>query len=308
MILLLESVHPDALALLEEDDAVRHDESGQVDPLWAEDVRAVVTRGRGRVDRSTMGALPNLDVVARCGAGLDNIDVDEARARGIRVVHAPGVTDGAVAEAAVLLMLALARRLPELAAATAVGNWTVREGYEGVELGGRTLGVIGLGGIGARVAELGTALGMEIVCTTRSNRPVPYRRLPLHELLARSDVVQICVPLTPETRGLLGVVAVQVMKAGALVVNTSRGPIVDHAAIGEAVAAGRLGGYAADVWDPEPPEPGDPLLASPRTILTPHVAALTDLTYREICVRASAAALAVLRGEEPDPRCVAPPG
>jgi phosphoglycerate dehydrogenase-like enzyme len=254
-----------------------------------------------------LDALPNLDVVARCGAGLDNIDVDDALARGIRVVHAPGVTDGAVAEAAVLLMLAVARRLPELATATAAGNWAVRDGYEGVELAGRTLGVIGLGGIGSRVAELGTALGMDVVYTTRSERATPYQRLPLHELLARSDVVQLCVPLTPETSGLMGVVAVQAMKPGAILVNTSRGPIVDHRAIGEAVASGRLGGYAADVWDPEPPEPGDALLADSRTILTPHVAALTDVTYREICVRASAAAVAVLRDEDPDPRCVVRP-
>ena len=164
MIVLLESVHADALDLLERADHVRvmaNPIELDVD-LPLDEVRAVLTRGRGRITAEMCRQLPNLQVVGRCGAGLDNIDTVAAKAAGIAVVHAPGRTTHAVSEHALLLMLVLARRATVLDRAVKSGAWGIREGYEGVELRGKRLGVIGLGAIGRRVAEIGTTLGMTV--------------------------------------------------------------------------------------------------------------------------------------------------
>lgn len=305
MIVLLETVHPVAQQLLETaDDVVLVDEVPTLGPeLERDDVRAVVTRGRGRVDAELVSRLPGLEVVARCGAGLDNIDTEAAARAGVAVVHAPGSTTPAVVEHAVMLMLGLARRLVELDGAVKSGNWAVRDDYEGVEMRGKRLGVVGLGAIGTRIAGIGNALGMDVVCASRTDRGGDVPRLELRELLETSDVVQLCVPLTEETRSLIGTAEFAVMKPGALMVNTARGAIVDADALAHALDAGRLGGYAADVWDPEPPTVGD-ASTHRRTLVTPHVAGLTDVTYREICVRPAEAVVAVLTGIDPDPRCL----
>ena len=298
MIVLLETVHPDAQALLEAVDEV----SVMSDPLMIDDdidrgvVRCILTRGRGRITAATYDEFPNLVVVGRCGAGLDNIDVAAAAERGIAVVNAPGATTAAVAEHAVLLMLGLARRVTTLDAAVKAGEWSVRDGYTGVELRGRRLGVVGLGAIGRRVADLGGALDMDVSYWSPSSRADHLALRPLDDLLAFSDVVQLCVALTPDTRHLLDARRLALLRPSALLVNTSRGAIVDHAALVDALADGRLAGYAADVWDPEPPPPDQLAAAGERLLLTPHVAAITDVTYREICVRTAESAIAALAG------------
>ena len=306
MIVLLESVHPDALALLERADHVRL----MVNPieldadLPLDEVRAVLTRGRGRITAEMYRRLPNLQVVGRCGAGLDNIDTVAAKTSGIAVVHAPGRTTHAVSEHALLLMLALARRVTVLDSAVKRGAWGVREGYEAFELRGKRLGVVGLGAIGRRVAEIGTTLGMNVAYWSRTSR---HRTLPLlefDELLSTADVIQICVALTPDTHGLIGSEQFNRMKRGVLMINTARAQIVDHTALFAAITAGIVGGYGTDVWDPEPPVPDDPLLADERIVITPHVAGLTDVTYRAICVEPAAAAVAILTGDPPDATCV----
>jgi phosphoglycerate dehydrogenase-like enzyme len=304
LILVLESIHPDAVGLLEAADEVVQTATPREEDFDTDaSVRAIVTRGQGTITAATFERRPALEVVARCGVGLDNVDTAAARRSGVAVVHAPGSTTGAVVEHAVMLMLALARRVATLDAAVKAGDWAVRNGYEGVEMRGKRLGVVGLGAIGAGVAALGGALGMEVVCATRRAVTDPPR-LPLEELLATSDVIQLCVPLTAETRGLIGQEQLALLRPGAILVNTARGPIVDHDALDQALRGGTLGGYAADVWDPEPPAPREGTLAHPRTLITPHVAALTDVTFREICVRPAAAVAAILDGIEPDPGCV----
>jgi phosphoglycerate dehydrogenase-like enzyme len=296
VIILLESIHPDAVAMLERRGEVRLTR----DPLRVDTdvarpgVEAILTRGRGRITAAMLDEFPDLVVVGRCGAGLDNIDVPAAAERGIAVVNAPGATTAAVAEHAVLLMLAIARRINVLDAAVKAGRWSVRDGYEGTELRGKRLGVVGLGSIGRRVAGLGRAFGMEVVYWSRTSRDEQLLRLELDELLATSDVVQVCIALAAETHHLLDTRRLATMRRSALLVNTSRGAIVEHEALLAALADGRLGGYAADVWDPEPPP--DTALAElgDRVVITAHVAAITDVTYREICVTTAAAALAVL--------------
>jgi D-3-phosphoglycerate dehydrogenase / 2-oxoglutarate reductase len=306
VIVLLESVHPDALALLERADDVRVMANPvELDSdLPLDEVRAVLTRGRGRITAEMCHRLPHLEVVGRCGAGLDNIDTVAAKKLGIAVVHAPGRTTDAVSEHALLLMLALARRVTMLDSAVKRGAWDIREGYEGFELRGKRLGIIGLGAIGRRVAEVGAVLGMNVAYWSRASRHPTHPSLDLDELVSTADVIQVCVALTPGTHGLIGAEQFTRMKPGVLIVNTARAQIVDHAALLAAIMSGVVGGYGADVWDPEPPVTDDPLLASERVVITPHVAGLTDVTYRAICVEPAAAAVAILSGESPDPTCV----
>ena len=169
------------------------------------------------------------------------------------------------------------------------------------ECAGKKLGVVGLGAIGCRVAELSAALGMEVIAHNRTNRNstegrTSVRRLPFAELLAESDIVSLHVALTPETRGLVGRAELAAMKPGALLVNAARGALVDVDALLEALDSDRLGGYAADGVDPEPPAVGDRLIHHPRTIITPHSAALTASTYCRMCLRTVRNALGYLTG------------
>jgi D-3-phosphoglycerate dehydrogenase / 2-oxoglutarate reductase len=306
VIVLLESVHPDALALLERSDEVRV----MADPieldvdLPLDEVRAILTRGRGKITDEMCRRLPNLRVVGRCGAGLDNIDTASAEALGVAVVHAPGRTTHAVSEHALLLMLALARRVTMLDGAVKRGEWGVREGYEGFELRGKRLAVIGLGAIGRRVAEISSVLGMIVSYWSRTSRDPNFEFRELDELLSTTDVIQVCVALTPETRGLIGSEQFALMQHGVLLINTARAQVVDHPSLLAAISAGVLGGYGTDVWDPEPPGNDDPLVAHERVVITPHVAGLTDVTFRDICVGPAAATIAILAGQQPDPTCV----
>jgi D-3-phosphoglycerate dehydrogenase len=296
MIVLLERVHPDALTLLESAGEVRL----MADPLVFDaglprrGVEVILTRGRGRITTATLDEFPDLVVVGRCGAGLDNIDVGAAAARGIAVVSAPGVTAAAVSEHALLLMLGLARRVAALDDAVKAGKWSVRDGYLGTELRGKRLGVVGLGAIGRRVAVLGSALDMDVVYWSPSSRDDNHGWLELDELLATSDVVQVCIALAAGTRQLLDNRRLSLMHPGALLVNTSRGAVIDHNALVAAIVEGRLGGYATDVWDPEPPPADDIARLGDRLLATPHVAAITDVTYRDMCVRTAVAAIDAL--------------
>jgi phosphoglycerate dehydrogenase-like enzyme len=304
VIVLLESIHPDAVALLEARGEVRL----TADPLIVDaelprrGVEAILTRGRGRITAAMLDEFPDLVVVGRCGAGLDNIDVAAASERGIAVVNAPGATTAAVAEHAMLLMLALARRVTVLDAAVKAGNWNDRDGYTGAELRGKRLGVVGLGSIGRRVAQLARTFDMEIAYWSRASRDEALSRLDLDELLGTSDVVQLCIALTAETHHLLDARRLSLMPTAALLVNTSRGAIVDHEALVAAITGGHLAGYATDVWDPEPPPPADLEALGDRVLVTPHVAAITDVTYRQICVTTVEAALAALCAGAAAPR------
>jgi D-3-phosphoglycerate dehydrogenase / 2-oxoglutarate reductase len=299
-ILLLEPIHEEARALLEDFHRVAAFEEPEREAPPAEGIVAILTRGRGRVSRGLMEGCPELRVVARCGVGLDNVDLEAARERSIPVVYAPGSTTDTVAEHALMLMLALSRRLCALSGAVADGRWEARAGYDGTELKGKKLGVVGLGAIGRRVAALAEAFGMHICYFNRSAREVPYERLALEELLKESDVVSIHLRLTERTRHLMGGRELALTKPGALLINTSRGAVIDQCALAAALQEGRLGGFAADVLEEEPPDPSEELLKSERVLITPHVAALTEETYREMCVRTAKNVLAVLRGEQPE--------
>lgn len=305
-ILLLETLHHEALALLAAfADVMLATTPEALDAaVAAGTIRAILTRGKGRVSAALLDRCPDVQVVARCGVGLDNIDTAAVAARNVPLIYAPGSTTQAAAEHTLMLMLALARRLRPLARAVHAGNWAVRDGYQSQELAERTLGVIGLGAIGQRVAELGAALGMHVIYWSRSGRDPRFELRPLDRLLAEADVVSVHVALADDTQHLIGTPELALLKPGALLINTARGAVIDQAALLQALAENRLGGFAADVLEREPPAADDPLLHDDRVLLTPHTAALTDRTYREICVRTAANVLAVLRGEQPEAAAV----
>lgn len=306
-ILLLETLHPDAEERLAEGGhlilAEQAEEAAAVAARGP--VHAILTRGRGQVRRPLLEACRELRVVARAGVGLDNVDVAAATELGIPVVNAPGSTTIAVAEQTLLLISALLRGLYASAHAVKQGDWEVRRHYAGDDLAGKRLGLVGMGQIAGRVARLAEAYDMEVVYWSRTDKAVPYPRLPMDEVIATSDVVSLHVALTPDTHHLIGRRELAAMKPGALLVNTARGAVVDQAAVLEALREERLSGFGADVLDPEPPRPGEPLLGHPRALITPHTSALTGSTYRSMCLRTADNVLAVLRGEAVEPGCIA---
>lgn len=295
-IVLLETIHPDAEALLATYDRVVLAETpadlGTRIPY--DEIVAILTRGRGQIRRPLLEACPHLRVVARCGVGLDNIDVAVAQVRGIAVERAPGSTTIAVAEHTLLLMLGLARRLDLLAGAVKAGNWSVRNAYEGHDLYGKILGIIGMGDIGQRVATLATAFGMAVIYWNRTPKALPYRQVELATLLQQADVVTLHCALAPETHHLLGTRELALLKPTALLINTARGALLDPAALRTAILANRIAGFGADVLDQEPPDPADPLLQQDRVLITPHTSALTAETYRAMCMQTAQNVLAVL--------------
>lgn len=302
-ILLLETIHEEAQALLEA--AVGPVSASALDEATvtseARGCQAIITRGRGRIPALVMEARPELRCVARCGVGLDNIDVEAATRLGIAVVHAPDSCTQSVAEHAIALMFGLSRQLGRLDRAVKQGEWSARDSFRGLELAGKTLGIIGLGRIGRRTAELAQAIGMQVVTWSPHSRDDRFPAFALEELLRVSDVVSLHLALTPETRGLIDRNALRQLQPGALLVNTARGALIDESALVEALAGGHLGGAALDVLEQEPPAPDHPLLQLENVIITPHTAAITDTAYRRMCVETCEQVLHILNGEEPDP-------
>jgi D-3-phosphoglycerate dehydrogenase len=303
-ILLLESLHPEAEALLAGvDDVVRAADPNAPDCDFAA-VRAILTRGRGRIPETLLARCPALRVIGRAGVGLDNLDTAAAQRRGLPVVFAPGGNTSTVAEHTLALILDLVRGVTRSALQVAAGRWEERAGYRGNEIRGLVLGVLGFGAIGQRVARLADAFGMRVLVLAHRDRavPAPFAAAPLLDLLRAADVVTLHLPLSPATKGLLGERELAAMKATAYVVNTARGALIDGNALREALAAGRLAGFAADVLEQEPPAADDVLLRSERVLLTPHTASLTAATYRAMCLDTARNVAAILRGGAPEPR------
>lgn len=310
-ILLLEPLHPAAEAMLAERGPVVHAQSDAhaLEIARAGGVTGILTRGKGRITAELMRACgPSLKAVSRAGAGLDTVDVAAAGDLGIAVIFAPGMNAQTTAEHALMLMMMAGRMAAVLNANVKAGNWAVRDGYEGVELGGKTLGVVGLGNIGSRVAQLGQAFGMRVIYWSRHARDPRFTYRDLDALLAEADVVSLHLALSDDTRGLIDARRLALLRPSAMLVNTARGALIDQPALARALTTGRLAAFAADVLAEQPPRSDDPLLASERVTLTPHVAGLTDRTYREVCVFCARNVLAVIAGRPPDPNAIpAPP-
>jgi D-3-phosphoglycerate dehydrogenase len=253
------------------------------------------------VDVVTRRAMENgtrLGVVAKYGTGVDNIDVKAATDLGVVVVNAPGANKIAVAELTLGLMISLARKLPQHHAWTKAGAWDRRLG---IELFGKTVGIIGLGQIGKEVARRCSGLGMRVVANDivwdhEFARANTVQQMSFEEVLQQADIVTLHVPQTPQTVGFIGAKALALMKPGAMLVNTARGVLVNQDALLTSLASGRLAGAAVDVFAVEPPS-GDPLLELDNFIVSPHRGARTVEARRRMSQMVREGILAVLRGE-----------
>ena len=239
--------------------------------------------------------------IARTGIGLDNIDVARATDRGILVTNVPDYCTGEVAEHSLGLVFALARNIAGFHLATKAGQYSLVAGLPVERISGKTLGIVGLGQIGKLLAQKAAAIGMRVVGTNRSGQPIEgVQWLSLDDLLETSDYVSIQAPLNAETRHLINRRALARMKPTAFLINTSRGGLVDPAALAEALAAGRLAGAALDVQEPEPPDLSQPPWNHPRVLVTPHVAFYSSQATHELRTRVGGQAAAFLRGETPE--------
>ncbi len=250
----------------------------------------------------------SLRVVANFAVGHDNVDLEACRERGVLVTNTPDVLTEATAELALALTLAAARRMSDAERDLREGRWRGWDpvAYRGLELRGATVGVGGLGRIGGRYAELVRALGSEVVYSARSPKPVAERelgarRMDLADLLAAADVVSLHAPAGPETHRLIGSAELELIGSGGVLVNTSRGPLVDAEALAAALRDGALGAAGLDVYEHEPEVPAA-LLEAPRCVLLPHIGSAT-VPARDGMARAAADnVIAVLEGAEPPSR------
>jgi D-3-phosphoglycerate dehydrogenase len=265
------------------------------------DVDALIVRGRSKVTREVLAAgRPRLRVVGRAGVGVDNIDLEAARRLEVVVVHTPLAATISVAEHALALMFALARRLPAGDASLRRGEW--RKGdMEGNELFGKTLGIVGFGRIGRALGQRAAALGMRVLACDALLPPEAVRQggatpVDLPALLEQSDYLSLHVPLDGATRGLIGRAELGRVKPGGRLINTSRGGVVEESALLDALNAGRLAGAALDVFESEPPGP-TPLVTHPLVVVTPHVAAQTVEAQARASADIAAEVLAALRGD-----------
>lgn len=249
---------------------------------------ALIVRSETRVTAQLLAHAPQLRVVARAGTGVDTIDVPAATRRGIAVMNAPGANTVSAAEHAMGLLLSLVRRIADAAAAMKRGEWD-RKRFEGTELRGKTLGIIGLGRIGGHVAQVARAFGMQIVghdpfLVPERAAELQVRLLSLEALLRTADVVTLHVALTDQTHHLIDADRLRLMKPTAVLINTARGELVDEAALADAVREKRIGGAAIDVFAAEPLPAESPLRNLDRVILTPHLAASTSEAQERVAV------------------------
>jgi len=289
-IAILSAIWPETVARLQE----RHDCQVAVNPSPTEKQRVLseadiaVIRSPVKLDAATLEAAPRLSLIIRAGMGLEGIELDHARRRGMAVVLTP-LSAESVAEHIFGLMLSVARRIPHHHAALRAGRWDKHGGF-GWNLRGRALGLVGFGRIGMRTAELAHAFGMTLAAADRSpEKPskqsaaarLGVRFMALEDLLRVSDVVSIQTPLNEETNGLMNAQRLALMKPGAVLINVGRGGIVCETALNEALRSGHLGGAALDVFAQEPPG-ASPLFELDNFVGTPHVAAQTVDAQREI--------------------------
>lgn len=263
---------------------------------------ALIVRGQTRVTAAVLeSGRPRLKLVGRAGVGVDNIDLSAAASQGILVVNAPRAATIAVAELALGLMLSLARSLPTADSSMAAGKWDKSQ-FIGSELYEKTLGVIGMGQIGAAVAQRASALGMDVLgYDPLLKAPLIEERgaraVDLDELLASSHFVTLHIPLTDNTRGLISADTLAKMRPGSFLISTARGGVIDEADLLNALEHGPLAGAALDVFSEEPPSDLD-LIRHPRVVSTPHIGAQTQEAQIRVAVDIASEILAGLRGED----------
>jgi len=306
LIVLAGPIHGDGRANLErEARVVQCDEETEAPFLEvAAEADGILFRTRPRCTESLMTACKGLKVVGRHGVGLDTVDLAAATRLGVAVVHAPGSNSQAVAEHALMLMLMCAKRARQIDRWTREGDWQARRGGN-IELAGKTLGIVGVGNIGRRVAKFAAALGMRVLgydpyvpaeeLQRRGVEPQPS----LAAMLPQVDVLTCHTPLTDETRAMVNEKTLGLMKKGAIFVNTSRGPVQQERALFEALTRGQLAAAGLDVFEEEPTSRDNPLLNLDNVVVSSHVAGVTAEAHRTASLQVTDEMLRVLRGERP---------
>ncbi|MDZ7704393.1 MAG: hydroxyacid dehydrogenase [Trueperaceae bacterium] len=306
-IVISEYVHDDAVALLRDHHDVRYDANlfSDTDALKdaLADAHAWIVRNQTRVTGNEHA--PNLAVVGRVGVGLDNLDLDALRERDIVVTWAPGTNAVSVAEYVIGAMLSVTRRFDAISQDVHAGVWN-RQAAMGGELYGQTLGIVGLGDIGTRLAKRAAAFGMNVIASDPAVHPSSFgvqeygvALVPLTDLLAQSDMISLHTPLLPSTRHLIDNKTLAQMKPTALLINTARGGLIDETALAAALRDHRLGGAVLDVREQEPPGDADPLRDFANVILTPHIAGVTHESNRRASLHIAHDVLRVLNGDKP---------
>jgi D-3-phosphoglycerate dehydrogenase len=302
VVLIAEKLAPSVLSVFGDEVEVRHVD-GTDRPALLEavrDVDALLVRSATKVDAEVLGATTRLKVVARAGVGLDNVEVPAATERGVLVVNAPTSNIVSAAEHAVALLLAVARRVPAADQSLRGGEWK-RSSYSGVELNGKTVGVVGLGKIGQLFAQRLAAFGTTLIAydpyvSAARAAQLGIELVSLDELLERADAISIHLPKTPETKGLLGAEALKKAKPGVIIVNAARGGLVDEEALAEAVRGGHVGGAGIDVFVTEPTT-ASPLFDLPNVVVTPHLGASTAEAQDRAGTDVARSVLLALRGD-----------
>jgi D-3-phosphoglycerate dehydrogenase len=300
-------IHPDGVALLESVARVvvtdAETEEGMV--AVAREAEGILFRIRPACTATLMAACPRLRVVGRHGVGLDTVDIPAATRLGIAVVHAPGSNSQAVAEHTLMLMLCCVKRTLVVDRLTRAGDWSAKRWAGNTELGGKTLGIVGVGNIGRRVAAFAGALGMRVLGYDKYVPADELRRRgvepvgSLEALLPQADIVTCHTPLTPETRHMINARTIALMKDGAIFINTSRGPVHDERALFEALVRGKLRAAGLDVFEQEPSPVDNPLFNLEQVVVTSHVAGVTQEANRQMAVQVAGEMVRVLRGERP---------
>ncbi|HEX3791181.1 MAG TPA: phosphoglycerate dehydrogenase [Pseudonocardiaceae bacterium] len=280
VVLIAEKLAPSAVSVLGDDVEVRHVDGTDRPALLSAvaDADALLVRSATQVDAEVLGATTQLKVVARAGVGLDNVDVPAATARGVLVVNAPTSNIVSAAEHAIALLLAVARSVPAADSSLRGGEWK-RSAFSGVELNGKTVGIVGLGKIGQLVGQRLAAFGTTLIAydpyvSAARAAQLGIELVSLDDILTRSDVITVHLPKTPETKGLIGKDQLAKVKPGVLIVNAARGGLVDEDALAEALREGKVAGAGLDVYAKEPAT-ASPLFELPNTVVTPHIAAST---------------------------------
>ncbi|RTL69382.1 MAG: hydroxyacid dehydrogenase [Hyphomicrobiales bacterium] len=296
------ALHPDGAALVGQFAELRVASDTSPDTLrqWAKDVDGIIVRSK--LPEDICAHAPRLKALVRHGVGLDFIPVEQATLAGVAVANLPGSNAQAVAEYCFAALLSLRRPVAAIGQSMRAAGWGSARGSadHALELGGSTLGIVGVGTIGKRVARIAAGFGMTVLGASSRPHDIPgVRDVSIDALFAESDAIVLCCALTEATKGLASRERIARMRPGAVLVNVSRGAVVDTPALLDALQSGRIGGAALDVYDVQPLPEASPLWQAPNLLLTPHVAGITATSLRNMSVGAAEEMQRILSGQKP---------
>ncbi|MHB8276443.1 MAG: hydroxyacid dehydrogenase [Candidatus Humimicrobiaceae bacterium] len=308
-VLLSQEIHKDAIKLIKNkgfEIEISPSPEDEVVRKYVTNADAIIVRTATKLSRDTIFSAKKLQVIARTGAGVDNVDVDAASERNIPVCNTPEANVDSVAEHAIAFMFALSKYLIRMDTAVRENNFVLRNSYLPIDLQDKTLGLVGFGKIGRKVAEkCHKCFNMKIVyfdmyMSDKLKIDLPCERVKrLEEVFLISDFVSIHIPYTKESHHIINKEILEKMKSSAFIINTSRGGIIDEKALAEVLSEEKIAGAALDVFENEPPKTGNPLLQLNNIILTPHSAALTKESSRRMAMHAAEGVIDVLEGKQP---------